>query len=245
MTVFKDKTRGEEIGELKAEAEPEARRRKAKKIVIVVGAIVVAVVAVALAITQFIIPNKQARALQEAFGERVGIGDSVSFGRYEQDNDFGNGQEPILWRILAVEDGKVLLISDKILDCRQFNSSREKGNDWATSDLKSWLDGEFANSAFFSDEMEKIYEITCISFAESREYFKNDDDRACQPTEYAKTQGDLYVASDTGCSRWWFRTAGLYPYYASYSYSNGYVTLTGWDAGNTTNGVRPALWLNL
>ena len=47
-------------------------------------------------------------------GETVVVADRLYMGEYEQDNDDG-GAEPIEWRILTVEDGKALVISEKVL----------------------------------------------------------------------------------------------------------------------------------
>ncbi len=45
----------------------------------------------------------------------VAEGNIVTFGHYEQDNNFDNGAEPIEWRVLEVNDGKATLIPVKAL----------------------------------------------------------------------------------------------------------------------------------
>ena len=47
-------------------------------------------------------------------GEAVPVADKLTMGYFEQDNNFKD-TEPIEWRILTVEDGKALVISEKIL----------------------------------------------------------------------------------------------------------------------------------
>ena len=47
-------------------------------------------------------------------GEAVEVADKLFMGLYEQDDD-ATAAEPIEWRILTVEDGKALVISEKIL----------------------------------------------------------------------------------------------------------------------------------
>ena len=89
----------------------------------------------------------------------INIGDSVSFGAYEQDNDLSNGYEPIEWKVISVSDDKAVLLSDKILDFSVFknmNPSLECNVHWNNSFVRSWLNNEFLNMAF-SDE-----EINCI-----------------------------------------------------------------------------------
>ena len=41
----------------------------------------------------------------------ISVGDIITFGHYEQDNNLDNGAEPIEWIVLDVQDGKALLLS--------------------------------------------------------------------------------------------------------------------------------------
>jgi hypothetical protein len=58
------------------------------------------------------------------------------------------GQRVILagieWRILDEQDGKVLLISEKILECHPYNVEH-KGITWENCTLRKYLNGEFLN----------------------------------------------------------------------------------------------------
>ena len=49
---------------------------------------------------------------------KASIGDYVTFGMYEQDNDKSNGAEAIEWQVLDKKDGKVLLLSKYALDAK-------------------------------------------------------------------------------------------------------------------------------
>ncbi len=98
------------------------------------------------------------------------VGDVVTLGRYEQDNNTNNGKEPITWRVLAIQDGKALLISEKVLDVKPFNLSYSSLN-WDRSTIRSWLNGydasfntdgenfvadNFYDTAFTLEEQSKI-----------------------------------------------------------------------------------------
>ena len=56
-------------------------------------------------------------------------GDIIKFGQYYQAND--SSEEDIEWRVLAVENSKALLLSEKILDCKPFNEKWEAAT-WET-----------------------------------------------------------------------------------------------------------------
>ena len=75
----------------------------------------------------------------------------VVFGEFEQDGDIQNGPEPIEWEILDYNENGILLISRYVLDWRPYN---EETNDatWKTSSIREWLNNDFLNSAFTSDE---------------------------------------------------------------------------------------------
>lgn len=70
-------------------------------------------------------------------GSDLKVGDFIQFGKY-------NG-ESILWRVLEVDDSKVMLISDKIITLKAFDASYRIGycncgyNRWNESNIRDWL----------------------------------------------------------------------------------------------------------
>ena len=85
----------------------------------------------------------------------IAVGDIVTFGHYEQDNDTSNGQEVIEWIVLEVDDGKALLLSKYGLDRVPYNT---EGADitWENCTLRKWLNDDFMNAAFTADEQGRI-----------------------------------------------------------------------------------------
>ena len=85
------------------------------------------------------------------------VGAYVTFGRYEQDNNPDNGPEPIEWVVLASpkNGSRVLLLSRYGLDVKQYHPESEFVM-WATCDLRTWLNGEFLDSAFTEEEAARI-----------------------------------------------------------------------------------------
>lgn len=79
---------------------------------------------------------------------RIGRDDTIT-GTSLRDQHYRWGQDeqwhyfrfdPIVWRILTLEDGKALLMADKLLDCQPFHL--EDGPiTWGQSTLRSWLNG--------------------------------------------------------------------------------------------------------
>ena len=86
-------------------------------------------------------------------------GDIVVFGQYEQDGDGSNGSEPIEWEVLEVSGNRALLISRYVLDCKPYNEQAAAVT-WETCTLRTWLNGDFYNTAFNDDEKSKIPEVT-------------------------------------------------------------------------------------
>lgn len=87
------------------------------------------------------------------------VGDVVTFGRYEQDNDTSNGKESIQWLVIAKEDGRLLVISKYILDYQQY-SERDSGTTWEICSLREWLNDDFISSAFSEEEQALIPAVT-------------------------------------------------------------------------------------
>ena len=204
-------------------------------------------------------------------GNRIGTdavplkaGDTVILGSYEQDNDPGNGAEPIEWQVLAVENGRALLISRFGLDAKVYNNTYINVT-WLRSTLRTWLNGEFYDTAFSPSEKARIAEVKVsnqsnqfsrarggfptrdriflLSFDEANAYFSDDDARQCEATEYAKANG-AYV-DENGKSWWWLRTPGSKNSSAAIVLSVGYVSNVGHVVLDPSDLVRPVFWLNL
>lgn len=173
------------------------------------------------------------------------VGDVVEFGSYEQDGDTSNGKEPIEWRVLAVDGNRAYVVSQKALDAHAFNADEDDGNDWNSSDLKKWLENDFAPQAFTGDEMKEINGApTLLSVDESNKYFKSDNDRICMPTQQVVSNG-AWTSDDNGACLWWLRSPGGGSDYAAFVDEDGYVGSGGYCVVSTVLAVRPALWINL
>lgn len=76
------------------------------------------------------------------FFEKANVGDIVTFGTYEQDNNTYNGNEEIERIVLAKEDDKALVISRYILDLHQYNPESVDIT-WEECGLRKWLSEPF------------------------------------------------------------------------------------------------------
>lgn len=123
----------------------------------------------------------------------VVAGGTAQFGSYEQDNNTANGKEPIVWRVLAVEDGRALLLADKILDCKPYNIEH-KNVTWETCTLRVWLNNEFYNDAFNTGEKAKI-RITRVINKDNPDYKTdggNDTDDSVFLLSYIEATNSAY-----------------------------------------------------
>ncbi len=75
----------------------------------------------------------------------------MKFGSYPQTSD--NGVQSIEWQVLSREGNKMLVISLYGLDVRCFD---EDSNNWANSEIRKWLNGEFYSKAFTDQEKKSI-----------------------------------------------------------------------------------------
>ncbi len=85
----------------------------------------------------------------------IQVGNIVTFGHYEQDNNLSNGSEAIEWIVLDVHDGKALLLSRYGLDAKPYNTEFTDIT-WEKCTLRSWLNNEFLRTAFSSEEQTAI-----------------------------------------------------------------------------------------
>ena len=200
----------------------------------------------------------------------ITFGRKISFGAYEQDNDIGNGKENIEWVILSKEKNRVLLISDKALDCKQFNSGFANIT-WDNCSLRTWLNDDFLKEAFNAKEQAKILtvkvsadanprfdtdpgketkdKVFLLSIKEANKYFSNDNERACIPTAYAKENGAytsaFFAKNDMNTCGWWLRSPGNEQCNAATVLSDGSIALYSNRVYEDNVSVRPAIWISL
>lgn len=192
-------------------------------------------------------------------------GDTVFFGAYEQDNNTSNGKEDVEWLVLEVKDGKALVVSKYALDCKQYNTSNTNVT-WETCTLRKWLNTDFINSAFSSDEKAKIPTVTVsadknpgysanpgnatqdqvflLSITEANKYFNSTGARQCEPTDYAVANGTWESDSGNFCW-WWLRSCGYGQGSAARVSGSGIVSSAGYDVDYNNGAVRPAMWISL
>jgi hypothetical protein len=247
---------------IKAEREKAEKERKAKakkrnrNIAIILPSTTAICVVLALLCVYVIIPAI------------APVGSLIKYGKYEQDNDSSNGIEDIEWIILAKDDNKMLVISDKAIDCKPYNTSSANIT-WETCSLRNWLNNDFINSAFSATEKTMISSVKVsadknpdydtdagndtedkvflLSIEEANRYFKYDSERQCVSTEYAKANG-AYTYEIDGASNcfWWLRSQGGYSNKsASVVNSDGTVSKYGNAVDDNRDCVRPAMWISL
>ena len=138
-----------------------------------------------------------------------GIGDTVLFGHYEQDNDSSNGKEIIEWIVLDVQDNKALLLAKYGLDKMDYGK-RNANITWEKSVIRTWLNKTFLKKAFSAEEQKAILttnvdnskkqcnsewntkggrntkdKLFLLSYHEAFEkYFTSKAARLCAPTDY-------------------------------------------------------------
>lgn len=195
------------------------------------------------------------------------IGDTVTFGGYEQDNDTGNGTELIEWVVLDTDGENVLLLSKYGLDAQAYNTSGETVT-WENSTLRRWLNETFYEAAFNEAERQAIVTVTnvnpdnerwgtsggndtedmvfLLSIDETETYFADRNDTLwTEATPYAVQQGAF--VSDDGCSPWWLRSpgddndGGFCAAYVDYPPTG--IVLSGYAAERNSRVVRPAVWV--
>ena len=108
--------------------------------------------------------NTSLRVIREA-----SVGDYVTYGAYEQDNDLTNGQEPIEWLVLDREGDRVLLLSRFGLDAQPYNTVNMDVT-WEKSSIRSWLNETFLRNAFSVEEQQFILK-TNVDNSKSQGYY--------------------------------------------------------------------------
>ena len=265
----------EKIDEIK-EKEEKSRiaSEKASKMCVKILSIIAAIVCVCivfLLVRQEVVKQQKISEKTE-FLKSVEVGDTVTFGTYEQDDNISNGKEDIEWLVLAKEENKIFVISDKALDCKLYDTSYTSVT-WETCSLRAWLNNDFFNTAFDAAEKKMIMntkvsadknpeydtdpgnettdKLFLLSISEVTEYFDDDESRKCVPTAYAKARGaytsnrNKTVSGEETCW-WWLRSPGDIQSTVAFINYDGSVYKFGSSAyRNYDDAVRPAMWITI
>ncbi|GAB3643348.1 DUF6273 domain-containing protein [Spirosoma arcticum] len=177
------------------------------------------------------------------------------------------------WRVLAVEDGKVLIITESILELRWYHTKFVETT-WADCELRKYLNNEFYDT-FNQDEKERIItavnrnsdnpwfntkggtdttdslfllslDEVCACFGDSREKLLNKGSQKWHIDDENNGSRQATYGSDF---HWWrLRSPGYYGRTAASISANGHVYVRGngvYGRPRDGGGVRPALWLKL
>lgn len=197
----------------------------------------------------------------------IQAGDFLTLGNYPQGAD---GEVlPIVWKVLAVQDDRVLVVSRDILDVRPFHDE-DAALRWEDCALRTWLNDEFANAAFSGEDMEAICDpepvddpmgeflwsalgletatdaigdrVFLLSMDDIHRYFPGADESGLFCTG-ASAQYTQYAAAKVDVDPcWWLRSSmASYPMAHIISPCDS-IGMSRVSADNA-QGVRPALWL--
>ena len=189
-------------------------------------------------------------------------GDEIEFGQFPTGTDFI--PKPLRWKVLAVEDGRALLITvDEIMTVMKGFQWRGA---WANSRIRNMLNDEFLEIAFSDCEREQIKLVTLatpssndsreaernktmdrvflLSPPEAEKYFPNDESRKSKKTDYARAQ-----SGDIRNHLWKLRTASdEWDYIICVDDTSGRLTYVRLNNGNSDAkpdeySLRPAIWV--
>ena len=184
-----------------------------------------------------------------------------------QDNvKFGD----FVWRVLDVQDGKALLLTNDIVEKRPYHKSCTKIS-WADCDIRKYLNDPFIALNFSEDEQAKIVETTInnpdnewfgtegcedtqdkvflLSIAEVVKYLGDSGQLENGNPESEYFIDDEYnearIATFEGTAEWWFtRSPGAEDGRAADISDVGPLIVYG-DCCNAGHGMRPALWVSM
>ena len=194
-------------------------------------------------------------------------GNYVTFGSYPQ-TEAGNDDTPIEWLVLESDGETALLISRYALDCKPYNEKFE-ATTWEKCTLRGWLNSEFFNKAFSTEEKRYILQsdvsadknpkystnpgnatkdnVFLLSIVEANKYFKSDDARKCAPTDYAIQQGaytsDIDKVEGRRACWWWLRSPGDLSNRAAYVCPDGSLSYI--SVRSSSRAVRPCVRVRL
>ena len=213
--------------------------------------------------------------------ESISKWDSIYFGNYWQNDTNGDGKanqndekKPIKWRVLSVKGNEALILADQVLDWQSYSDDDTPvGTVWKDSAISLWLNQNFLNNAFTSEEQAAINK-TRIVYVQGKSRQDDQSDyvpvyllgsgelqqnyqlysvkaRTTGATAYAKEQRASSSKENDSDIDWLIRTLnatwidGELKYDSAMMVSGGEITSNPGMPLNEKCGIRPALRINL
>lgn len=175
----------------------------------------------------------------------------VAFGRAPWTKE--GEKQPVLWRVLAVNGEKALLLSDKLLFAARIDGARDAFPGWPASELFAYLNGAFLRDTFSPAEQAALLpqdDGGLVSLPEVDDLrntaygFINDNTRRAQGTAYAQQNGLQVYWGGRKESPYWTRTPSPNHMNAHRRVMNG-GKLGYLNVGEEELGVRPLILVSL
>lgn len=199
--------------------------------------------------------------------DAIAAGSTLTFGRYEQNDEKSDGAEAIEWTVLDREGDTLFLISRYVLDGKYLHNNGDFSGSyvkWEETDLCDWINDDFYNDAFSNAEKRMIANprgassdagetltrpVFILSANELKRYYgidvnfkgERNEGSIAYATAYALDR-DPYVEGNA--SSWWLRSAGYSAGDACAVRPNGKIGIT-YSPDGIKYGVRPCIRVDL
>jgi len=205
------------------------------------------------------------------FDNKILLGEVLYFGKLNfTDYRGGTFGANIGWQVLAVEEGRMLIIAKDIIECRPYHEGAGEAT-WEVSSLRQWLNGDFyaglpaelqervVSVSLSANDSEEDVAITggigyvedkvfVLTRDEAKRYFQQTNKRA-SGVHFSKTtlrnpEIHTYLRLNEGKHQWVLRSAGK---------ENATVLVIGAEGDSmyyypvegANYGIRPAMWIEL
>ncbi len=176
-------------------------------------------------------------------------------GEYETGDTFFYGMyngEMLEWQIITLQGNRVFAYTVDAVARMPYNSTNAAVT-WSDCSLRRWLNGDFYNSTFTSEEKSRI-----LNTAVNPGNNGFDTDVSSGPVTndnvFLLTLEDVdnyLMHVNSSCNYdgsriwWWLSTPGECQNYAMYLGTNDYIHYDGEYVNDSDGGVRPAIWINV
>ena len=177
------------------------------------------------------------------------------------------GQPLMPWKVLENKSGRLLVISQYVLDCLPYEDFYHKNNKWNTASIRKRLNRDYIANTLTQREVDRIVPV-CIddsddslsfeipegktgdkffllSVKEAKRYFKDNRGRMAPVVKYA-TRSMLWTVFDKW-AHWWLRTPGELDADMFYVRDGEIMSINSTVQGSYFEhfGVRPAMYISL
>lgn len=151
------------------------------------------------------------------------------------------------WRVLDIQDGRILLGKDHALGSTPFHKTADENITWADCSARTWLNTDFLTENFYEEEIARVLDTT-VEATPNPDYPDVDPGQDTTDKIFLMSIDEVkkyYYQLHPTETWWWLRTPGAHEGTMAFVNRDKEVMSYGYEVTNADITIKPAMWVSI